>query len=80
MGFNVQDMVGSKLWFIYAAILKGERSSDYKSYMKSSLLPCIEIPPWYFVVGNNAYVCIEHLLTTFMGSSHYSTENDAYIF
>jgi hypothetical protein len=66
---------------MYAAILKGGRSSDYKAYMKSSLMGWIEsLPPWYFVVGDNAYVCTEHLITPFMGSSRLSSENDSYNF
>jgi len=81
MGLNVQAMVDSKLRFMYAAILKGGRSSDYKSYLKSSLMSWIEsLPPWYFVAGDNAYVCTEHLLTPFMGSSCYNTENNTYSF
>jgi hypothetical protein len=81
MGLNVQDMVDSNLKLLYAAILKGGRSSDYKAYLKSSLLSWIELlPPWYFVAGDNAYVCTKHLLTTFMGSSRYNTENDTYNF
>jgi hypothetical protein len=81
MGLNVQAMVDSKLRFMYVAILKGGRSSDHKSYLKSSLLPWIEsLPPWYFVVADNAYVCTEHLLTPFMGTSRCNTENDAYNF
>jgi hypothetical protein len=71
MGLNVQAMVDSKLNFMYAAILKGGRSSDYKAYLESSLFSWIEsLPP----------VCTEHLLTPFMGSSHYNPENDAYNF
>jgi hypothetical protein len=50
-GLNVQAMVDSKLRFMYVAILKGGRSSDYKSYLKSSLLLWIEsLPPWYLFV------------------------------
>jgi hypothetical protein len=47
MGLNVQAVVDSNLRFMYAAILKGGRSSDYKAYMKSSLMGWIEsLPPW----------------------------------
>ncbi len=82
IGLNVQAMVDSNLKFLYAAILKGGRSSNYKAYLKSSLLLSLieSLPPWYFIAGDNAYVCTEHLLTPFMGSSHYNTENDTYIF
>jgi hypothetical protein len=46
--------------------------------MKSSLMAWIEsLPPWYFVAGDNAYVCTEHLLTPFMGCSHLNPENDS---
>ena len=33
IGLNVQAMVDSNLKFLYAAILKGGRSSDYKAYL-----------------------------------------------
>jgi hypothetical protein len=32
------------------------------------------------VVGDNAYVCTEHLITPFMGSSNLNSENDSYNF
>jgi hypothetical protein len=58
MGLNVQAMVDSKLRFMYAAILKGGRSSDYRAYLKSSLFSWIDsLPSWYSIVGNNAYMC-----------------------
>jgi hypothetical protein len=81
MGLNVQAVVDSNLRFMYAAILKGGRSSDSKAYMKTSLMAWIEsLPPWHFVAGDNAYICSEHLLTPFMGSNHLNPENDSYYF
>ncbi len=38
------------------------------------------LPPWYFVAGDNAYVCTEHLLTPFMGCSCLNPENDSFNF
>jgi hypothetical protein len=81
MRLNVQALVDSNLRFLYAGILKGGRSSDYKSYMQSMLMSWIEsLPPWFFVAGDNAYVCTEHLLTPFMGSNHLNPDNDSYNF
>ena len=34
----------------------------------------------YFVVGDNAYVCTEHLLTPFCGNNRSIPDNDAYNF
>jgi hypothetical protein len=66
---------------LYAGILKVGRSSEYKAYMKSTLMSWIEsLPPWYFVAGDDAYVCTEHLLTPFMGSDHFNPVNDSYNF
>jgi hypothetical protein len=49
--------------------------------MKSSSMAWIEsLPPWYFVAGDNAYVCTEHLLTPFMGCSCLNPENDSFNF
>jgi len=70
MGLNVQAMVDRNLRFMYASILKCGRSSDYKAYLKSRLFSWIEnLPPWYFVVGGNAYVCTEHLLAPLWGAA-----------
>jgi hypothetical protein len=81
MGLNVQALVDSKLRFLYAGIFKGGRSSDFKSYMQSTLMSWIEsLPPWFFVAGDNAYVRTEHLLTPFMGSNHLNPDNDSNIF
>jgi hypothetical protein len=81
MGLNVQAMADSQLRFMYAAILKGGRSSDYKAYLKSRLFSWIEnLPSCYFVGADNAYLCTKHLLTPFMGCSHYNPKNDAYNF
>lgn len=81
MGLNVQGLVDCHLRFIYAGILTGGRSSDYKAYQKSKLRDWIEnLPPMYFVAGDNAYVCTEHLLTPFCGNNRSIPENDAYNF
>jgi hypothetical protein len=81
MELNVQALVDSNLQFLCVGILKGGRSSDYKSYMQSTLMSWIEtLPPWFFVAGDNAYVCTEHLLTPFMGSNSLNPDNDSYNF
>jgi hypothetical protein len=81
MGLNVQGLVDCHLRFLYAGVLAGGRASDYKAYQKSSILHWIEnLPPMYFVAGDNAYVCTEHLLTPFCGSNRSIPENDAYNF
>jgi len=79
MGLNIQGLVDCHLRFLYAVILAGGRSSDYKAYQKSKIRSWIEnLPPMYFVAGDNAYVCTEHLLSIFCGSNHTIPENDAY--
>ena len=81
MGLNVQAMCDVNLRFIYMAILAPGKSSDVQAYRKSKLEAWIEqLPPWYFVTGDNAYVCTEHLLTPFCGSSRFNPEFDAYNF
>ncbi len=73
-----------KAWWIpiyYAGILMGGRSSDCKVYQKSKIKSWIEnLPPMYFVAGDNAYVCMEHMLTPFCGNNCTIPENDAYNF
>ncbi len=59
----------------------GGRTSDYKAYQKSTILNWIEnLMPMYFVAGDNACVCTEHLLNPFCGNNHSIPENDAYNF
>ncbi len=81
MGLNVQGLVNCHLRFINSGVLTGGRSSDYKAYQKSKVRNWIEnLPPMYFVAGDNAYVCTEHLLTPFCGSNCTIPENDGYNF
>jgi hypothetical protein len=78
MGLNVQGLVDCHLCFLYAGVLAGGRTSDYKAYQKSTLLNWIENPPpMYFVAVDDAYVCTEHLLTPFCGNNCSIPENDA---
>ncbi|MFO0446206.1 MAG: transposase family protein [bacterium] len=81
MGINVQGLVDSNLRFLYVGVLGGGRSSDYKVYQRSKVKTWIEnLPPMFFVAGDNAYVCSEHLLTPFCGNNRSIPENDAYNF
>jgi len=81
MGINVQGLVDSHLRFLYVGVLGGGRSSDYKLFQRSKVKTWIEnLPPMFFVAGDNAYVCSEHLLTRFCGNNHSIPENDAYNF
>ncbi len=67
MGLNVQAMCDLNLKFLYMAILAPGKSRNIKVYESSSLLTCIEsLPPWIFMVADNAYVCSEHLLIPFL--------------
>jgi hypothetical protein len=67
MGLNVQAMCDLNLKFLYMAILAPGNSSDIKAYEASALQSWIEsLPPWVFVVADNAYVCSERLLTPFL--------------
>ena len=69
MGLNVQAMCDSNLKFLYMAILAPGKSSNIKAYEALSLLTWIEsLPPWIFVVADNAYMCSEHQLTPFFGT------------
>jgi len=63
------------------AILAPGKSNNVQAYCKFKLEAWIEqLPPWYFVTGDNAYVCTERLLTPFCGSSCFNPEFDAYSF
>ena len=80
-GINVQAVCDSRCRFIYASLAAPGRSADVVALRKTSLAKTIEqLPLGRYVIGDNAYVCTEHLLTPFPGEQRKAPENDAYNF
>ncbi|MBV5267579.1 MAG: transposase family protein, partial [Burkholderiaceae bacterium] len=80
-GINVQAACDSECRFVYATLAAPGGANDIAAYRKTSLARKIEsLPLGKFVVGDNAYVCTEHLLTPFPGDEKKDPGNDAYNF
>jgi hypothetical protein len=80
-GINVQAACDSRCRFLYVAIAAPGRSSDVVALQKTSLSQLIDsLPLGRYVIGDNAYVCNEHMLTPFPGVQRLQPRNDSYNF
>ena len=80
-GINVQAACDSKCRFIYVSLAAPGGANDIAAYRKTSLSRKVEkLPLGKYVVGDNAYVCTEHLLTPFPGEQKNETSHDTYNF
>lgn len=78
-GINVQAACDSFCRFVYVSVVAPGRSSDVMALRKTSLCEIIErLPLGRYVIGDNAYVCTEHLLTPFPGDQRRLPQNDTY--
>jgi DDE superfamily endonuclease len=65
-GVNVQAMCDSQCRFIYACVAAPGGTNDIAAYRKTSLTHFVEnLPIGKYMIGDNAYICTEHLLTPF---------------
>jgi hypothetical protein len=81
-GINVQAACDSECRFVYACLAAPGGVNDIAAYRKTSLMKKIEeLPIGRYVVGDNAYICTEHLLTPFAGEQKKeSAVNDSFNF
>jgi hypothetical protein len=80
-GINLQGVCDSKCRFLFAAVAAPGGTNDITAYRKTGLSNKIEnLPLGKYVIGDNAYICTEHLLTPFSGSQKKDKKNDAYNF
>ena len=80
-GVNVQAACDSNCRFVYVAVAAPGSSSDLVALRKTSLSGMISgLPLGRYVIGNNAYVCTEHLLTPFPGTQRSEPEKNNYNF
>lgn len=67
--------------FLYVAVAAPGGVSDVRAYSKLKLKQLVErLPTGYYIIGDNAYVPTEHLITPFSGSQRDDPANDAYNF
>jgi hypothetical protein len=80
-GINVQAVCDSNCRFIYAALAAPGGANDIAAYRSITLPEMIEkLPLGNYVLGDNAYVCSEHLLTPFPGDEKKEGVKDVYNF
>jgi hypothetical protein len=80
-GINIQAACDSFSRFVYVALAAPGGTSDVVALRKTSMAKKIEsLPLGKYVIGDNAYVCTEHLLTPFPGEQRRFPKNDTYNF
>jgi len=78
-GLNIQAACDSMCRFVYVSVAAPGSTSDIVALRKTSLSRLIEaLPLGKYVLGDNAYVCTEHLLTPFPGDQRRQPQNDTY--
>ena len=80
-GINVQAACDHKCRFVYAALAKPGGVNGIAAFRKTQLSQMIQkLPLRRFVVGDNAYVCAETLLTPFSDVEQDDQSKDAFDF
>ena len=80
-GINVQAACDSRCRFVYCAPIAPGGANDITAFRKTGLSKVIEsLPVGTYVIGDNAYVCSEHLLTPFSGCERNEPRKDTYNF
>ncbi len=80
-GINIQAACDSKCIFISVSVAAPGATNDIVAFQNSKLdIAAHNLPPGNFLIGDNAYVCDEHILTPFSGTQKDVQKNDAYNF
>jgi len=80
-GRNVQAVCDHKFRFVYAALAATVRANDIAAFKKIQFSQMIQkLPLRRFVVGENAYICSENLLTPSSGVENDDPSKDAFNF
>lgn len=80
-GINVQAVCDAKCRFTFAALAAPGGQNDIKAFRGTKLFQYLDSTPiGKYIIGDNAYVCGEHLLTPFPGQQRSNTTKDAYNF
>jgi hypothetical protein len=80
-GINVQAACDAHCRFVFASLAAPGGTNDIVAFRKTSLLQKItSLPIGKYVIGDNAYVCSENLLTPFSGQQRLESAKDSYNF
>jgi hypothetical protein len=80
-GINVQAACDSQCRFVYAALAAPGGANDIAAFRKTTLHHLTtNLPLGKYIIGDNAYVCTEHVLTPFAGDQKEHVPKDAFNF
>jgi len=80
-GINIQAACDYKCRFVYAAVAAPGGANDIAAFKKTQISQMIQkLPPRRYVIGDNAYVFSETLLTPFSGNEKKDPAKDAFNF
>ena len=80
-GINVQAACDHKCRFVYVCVAAPGSTNNISAFKKTRLHKIVEhFHQGFFVAGDNAYPCSEHLLTPFSAGEKLAPEKDAYNF
>jgi hypothetical protein len=80
-GINVQAACDCFCRFVEVCVAAPGGANNVRAFKDSTLYPLVEsLPIGKFVIGDNAYVCTESLLTPFSGPQKQQPEKDTYNF
>jgi hypothetical protein len=80
-GINMQAICDSRCRFIFASLAAPGGTNDIVAYRNTGISTKIEnLPTGKYVIGDNAYICTEHMLTPFAGDQKKEEKKDVYNF
>jgi hypothetical protein len=80
-GINIQAACDHECRFLHVCVAAPGGVNDISAYRKTPLHEIVRnLPVGRYIIGDNAYVCTEHLLTPFSGNQKREAQKDTYNF
>ena len=80
-GINIQAACDYRCRFVSVCVAAPGSTNDIVAFRKTSLNQLVQnLPLGKYIIGDNAYVCSEHLLTPFAGAERQERKHDNYNF
>jgi hypothetical protein len=80
-GINIQAACDYRCRFVSVCVAAPGSTNDIVAFRKTSLNRLVQnLPLGKYIIGDNAYVCSEHLLTPFAGAERQERKHDNYNF
>jgi len=79
-GLNVQAVCDARQRFIYFGVVAPGKTNDNRAFNRCQELRrwLQDLPPKYFLIGDNAYTLTSQMLIPFSGSDKHSKDHDTY--